>query len=123
MKPRESVTDGLSQFAGVPLRHPRKTTIVLRAVTLNEHEKELLNRESAFSQTALDTEDKREGEATAAGARGMTVNDMANVPRISTAIAVLNDEPVELCLIASHPNENCLRKQNLPESLSGSLLG
>ena len=65
MKPWESTTDGLSQFAGVSLRQPRKTTIVLRAVTLNEHEKELLNRESSFSQAALDTEDKREGEAIA----------------------------------------------------------
>ena len=40
LKPWESTTDGLSQFAGVSLRQPRKTTIVLRAVTLNEHEKE-----------------------------------------------------------------------------------
>ena len=69
---------------------------MLRAVTLNEHEKELLNRESSFWQSALDTEDKKEGEAIA---KGTTVNEMAKVPRISTAITVLSDEPVELCLM------------------------
>jgi hypothetical protein len=37
----------------------------------------------------------------------MTANDMAKVPRISTAITALSDEPVELCLIASQPDEDC----------------
>jgi hypothetical protein len=66
------------QFAEGPLRHPKKATIVVPAVAASEHEKELLNKESLFSQSALELVDNTEEEAFAWGTPGRATSMRKN---------------------------------------------
>jgi len=57
------VTEGVLQFAEGPDRHPKRTMMALPAVTFNEHERDELNKESLFSQLALELVESSVGRA------------------------------------------------------------
>ena len=76
--------DGVSQFALGPERQPKKTMMALPAVVLSEHEKELVNNESLFSQLALESVDAMDGEAWTDGAPGRTISSVKSEPIRST---------------------------------------
>jgi hypothetical protein len=116
------VTERERQFATGPLRQPKRTTMVLPAVVLSEHEKELLNNESLFSQLALEFVDRTEGAACTMGATGRATNRIANDPRRRMTAPLLSDALNGLSFTASRPEEYRQEKQNSWNSYPDCLL-